>query len=121
MVGGRLKKIKDQYSICGRAARFSLVGDVVGASTSKQRDHPIKLSEIREKRTKCQFSRNIAQPYLLQNYISNHFALKTISGKTTHLQIGGELTTLDKNTLRAGRENIQNLVYFQIQFASRNK
>ena len=57
--------------------------------------------------------RNTAQPYLLQHYISNHFAWDNDFGKTRSFRAEGELTIpWTRTVLSAGVENLQNYVYF---------
>ncbi len=113
-VGGRLQK--DQGSILKYAAsaRFGLVGDVVGdleldgniRTKFKLFGDSVKISANAE-------FKNLAQPYLLQQYISNHFVWSNDFGKTRRYKIGGELLIpWTKTTLSAGVENIQNMVYF---------
>lgn len=113
-VGGRLHK--DQGSILKYAAnvRFGLVGDVVGdleldgtiSTRFKLFGDSVKISANAE-------FKNLEQPYLLQQYISNHFAWNNNFGKTRRYKVGGELLIpWTKTTLSAGLENIQNYVYF---------
>lgn len=57
--------------------------------------------------------KNLAQPYLLKHYISNHFAWDNDFGKTRSFRAGGALTVPWTHTrLEAGFENLQNYVYF---------
>lgn len=57
--------------------------------------------------------RNVAQPYLLQHYVSNHFAWDNDFGKTRSFRAGGAVTLpWTRTRLEAGFENLQNLVYF---------
>lgn len=113
-VGGRLQKDKGSILRYAASARFGLVGDVVGDLDLKGNvTTRFKLFGDSVKIAANANFRNIAQPYLLQNYISNHFAWNNDFGKTRTYKIGGELTIpWTKTTLRAGVENIQNLVYF---------
>lgn len=112
--GGRLQK--DQGSILRYAAsaRFGLVGDVVGdleldgrlSSRFKLLGDSVMISAGAE-------FKNQAQPYLLQNFVSNHFAWNNDFGKTRRYKIHGELLIpWTKTTLSAGVENIQNYVFF---------
>lgn len=60
--------------------------------------------------------KNLAQPYLLQHYISNHFAWNNDFGKTRSFRAGGAITIPWTDTkLEAGFENLQNYVYFDTQ------
>lgn len=113
-VGGRLSKDKGNILKYAASARFGLVGDVVGDleldgsinTRFKLFGDSVKISANGE-------FRNVAQPYLLQNYISNHFAWSNDFGKTRTYKVGGELLVpWTRTTLGIGVENIQNLVYF---------
>ena len=113
-VGGRLKKDKGDLLRYSANVKFGLVGDVAGdleldgqiSSRFKLFGDSVKIS------ANAQFS-NKAQPYLLQQYISNHFVWNNDFGKTRDYKISGSLLIpWTKTTLAAGVENIQNFVYF---------
>lgn len=56
---------------------------------------------------------NTGAPWLLENYVSNHFAWTNSFGKIRDFKIGGELTIpWTSTTLSAGVQNVQNYVYF---------
>lgn len=56
---------------------------------------------------------NAHAPYLLQNYVSNHFAWHNDFGKTRTLRVGGRVMLNRFGTsLDVGIENIQNHIYF---------
>lgn len=56
---------------------------------------------------------NVAAPFLMDNYISNHFAWKNDFGKIRRLRVGGELTLPQTGTtVNVGVENVQNHIYF---------
>ena len=112
--GGRLQKDKGNILRYAASAKFGLVGDVVGdieldgnlTTRFKLFGDSVKISANAE-------FKNQAQPYLLQNYISNHFAWNNDFGKTRRYKAGGELLIpWTKTTLSAGVENIENMVYF---------
>ena len=113
-VGGRLHKDKGSILKYAASAKFGLVGDVVG---DLEIDGHINtklplFGDSVDFIAKGEF-RNTAQPYLLQNYISNHFAWRNDFGKTRTYRVEGELTIpWTRTCLSAGVENIQNLVYF---------
>ncbi|MDE7396519.1 MAG: putative porin, partial [Muribaculum sp.] len=76
------------------ATRFKVLGDslVVGAY--------------------ARFS-NTEVPYLLKNYVSNHFIWHNDFGKERRLRLGGRINLKRTGTrLEAGVENLQNYVYF---------
>lgn len=56
---------------------------------------------------------NEEAPFLMKEFVSNHFIWKNDFGKTRRLKLGGELTIGRTGTyINAGVENIQNLIYF---------
>lgn len=56
---------------------------------------------------------NLTVPYLLENYVSNHFIWQNTFGKTRKVRIGGSISYPRTRTkIDVGVENVQNLVYF---------
>ena len=56
---------------------------------------------------------NEAAPYLMNNFVNNHFIWKNDFGKTRSLRLGAWLDFPKTSTyINAGVENIQNLIYF---------
>lgn len=56
---------------------------------------------------------NTTAPFLMNNYISNHFAWHNDFGKTRRFRVGGRLRLTRLGTfLNIGVENIQNAIYF---------
>ena len=56
---------------------------------------------------------NTSAPYLMNNYISNHFAWKNDFGKIRRLRLGGILDLPHTGTnINVGVENVQNHIYF---------
>ncbi|MDE7452029.1 MAG: putative porin, partial [Paramuribaculum sp.] len=56
---------------------------------------------------------NEEAPYLMKQFVSNHFIWKNDFGKTRRLRLGGVLNIGRFGTyINAGVENIQNLIYF---------
>lgn len=113
-VGGRLQKDKGAHLRYSADVKFGLVGDVVGdlelngniTTKFKLMGDSVRIA------ADGQFS-NRAQPYLLQQFISNHFAWNNDFGKTRRYKIAGNLLIpWTRTTLSAGVENIQNYVYF---------
>lgn len=113
-IGGRLHKDKGDLLRYAANVKFGLIGDVVGdleldgtiSSRFKLFGDSVKIS------ANASFS-NKAQPYLLQQYISNHFAWDNDFGKTRRYKIDGKLLIpWTKTTISAGVENMQNYVFF---------
>ncbi len=56
---------------------------------------------------------NTTAPYLMDNYVSNHFIWKNKFGKTRRVRFGGRLDIPHTSTKAdVGVENVQNLIYF---------
>lgn len=113
-VGGRLQKDKGNILKYSADVKFGLVGDAAGDIDLNgyiSTQIPVKKDSIKIN-AEGHFS-NQAQPYLLQQYISNHFAWNNDFGKTRRYKIAGNLhIPWTKTTLSVGVENIQNYVYF---------
>lgn len=113
-LGGRLQKDKGNILRYSADVKFGLVGDVAGDITLNgniSTKIPVRKDSIKVS-ADAHFS-NEAQPYLFQQYISNHFAWNNNFGKTRKYRIGGSLTVpWTKTTLGIGVENIQNYVFF---------
>lgn len=113
-VGGRLQKDKGNILRYSADVRFGLVGDATGdidLNGYVSTQIPIKKDSIKIS-AEGHFS-NKAQPYLLQQYISNHFAWSNNFGKTRSYKVAGKiLVPWTKTTLSVGFENIQNYVFF---------
>lgn len=59
---------------------------------------------------------NTAAPYLMNNYVSNHFVWRNNFGKERRLRLGGELDISHTGSrINVGVENVQNLIYFNSQ------
>ena len=59
---------------------------------------------------------NTTAPFLINNYVSNHFIWKNDFGKTRRVRFGGVLNVPQTSTnIDVGVENIQNMIYFDDQ------
>ncbi len=59
---------------------------------------------------------NTAAPYLMENYISNHFAWRNTFGKERRVTFGGRLDIPHTGTaIKIAARNVQNLLYFDTQ------
>lgn len=113
-VGGRLQKDKGNILRYAADVKFGLVGDGAGdidLNGFVSTKIPVKKDSIKIT-AEGHFS-NQAQPYLLQQYISNHFAWNNDFGKTRRYKIAGDLhIPWTKTTLSVGVENLQNYIFF---------
>ncbi len=113
-VGGQLTKQRGSVLTYEATARFGLIGPVVGDIDLDGRlstRFPLFGDSVRIS-AYGRFS-NTEAPYLMNNFVSNHFIWKNDFGKTRRLALGGELKLNRTGTyVHAGVENIQNLIYF---------
>lgn len=113
-IGAQITKQKGSILTYALEGRLGIVGDVAGDIDINGRiDTRFRLfGDTVQLGAKGHF-RNTAQPYLLQHYISNHFAWDNDFGKTRSFRAEGELTIpWTRTVLSAGVENLQNYVYF---------
>lgn len=117
-IGGRLQKDLGTAIRYNADVKFGLVGDVAGdlelngniSTRFRMLGDTVSIS------ANGLFS-NLKPSYFLRHYISNHFAWSNDFGKTRRFRVGGELDIpWTKTTIRAGVENIQNLVYFNPEY-----
>lgn len=113
-VGGRLSKQKGATLRYAANARFGLVGDVIGdLELDGKIDTRFRLGRDTVEIAAEGFFHNTAAPYLLNHYISNHFAWDNDFGKTRTFHVGGMLyIPWSKSAIKAGVQNVQNLIYF---------
>ena len=116
-VGGRLQKDKGNILRYAADVKLGLVGDGTGdidLNGNISTQIPVKKDSIRIT-AEGHFS-NQAQPYLLQQYIANHFVWSNDFGKTRRYKVAGNLhIPWTKTTVGVGVENLQNYVYFNPQ------
>lgn len=113
-VGGRLERLKGSILNYAANARFGLLGDAVGdIDIDGYVETKFKLGKDTVKIAAEGFFRNTAPSYLLRHYIGNHFVWDNDFGKTRDFRVGGHLhIPWTQTDIRAGVENIQNLIYF---------
>lgn len=113
-IGGRLQKDKGNILRYSADVKFGLIGDAAADLEANGRVStmiPVRKDSIRIT-AEGHFS-NLSQPYLLQQYVSNHFVWNNEFGKTRRYRVGGNLTVPWTNTtVGVTLENIQNYVYF---------
>lgn len=113
-IGAQITKQKGSILTYALEGRLGVVGDVAGDIDINGRiDTRFRLFGDTVQLGARGHFRNTAQPYLLQHYISNHFAWDNDFGKTRSFRAEGELTIpWTRTVLSAGVENLQNYVYF---------
>lgn len=113
-VGGQLTKQRGSVLTYQATARFGLIGPVVGdLELDGSLSTRFRLMGDSVRITAYGRFSNTEAPYLMNNFVSNHFIWKNDFGKTRRLALGGALKVNRTGTfLRAGVENVQNLIYF---------
>lgn len=113
-VGGRLEKMKGSHLRYAANAKFGLVGDAAGElDINGSLETRFKLGRDTVRISAEGFFRNTTPSWLLQHYASNHFIWDNDFGKTRSFRAGGRLyIPWTKTDIRAGVENVQNLIYF---------
>lgn len=113
-VGAQLVKQKGALLRYDITAQLGLLGPAIGE---------IKVDGVASSRFKLlgdsvtisafgHFS-NLTAPYLMNHFISNHFAWENDFGKTRRLRFGGTLDIPHTwSRITAAAENVQNLIYF---------
>ncbi|MBD5246369.1 MAG: putative porin [Barnesiella sp.] len=113
-VGAELSKTQGSILRYNVSAEFGMVGDVVGDVSVKGRvDTRIPLFGDTVNLTGYGHFINREAPYLMNNYVSNHFIWHNDFGKTRNLRLGGNLyIPFSKTLIDVGVENAQNHIYF---------
>lgn len=113
-VGAQLTKTQGSILRYNATAEFGMIGDVVGDIAVKgQIDTHIPLFGDTVDLSGYGHFLNTEAPYLMKNYVSNHFIWHNDFGKTRNLRLGGILhIPFSNTTLNAGVENVQNQIYF---------
>lgn len=113
-VGAQITKQKGSILTYSVEGKLGVVGDVAGdIDISGRLDTRFRLFGDTVQFGAKGHIRNTSQPYLLQHYISNHYAWNNDFGKTRSVRAEGNLyIPWTKTSLSAGVENLQNYVYF---------
>lgn len=113
-VGGQLTKQHGKLLRYQITAKFGVVGDAAGEVDVNGRIQTrFKMLGDSVGITAYGKFSNEAAPYLLQNYVSNHFIWHNDFSKTRRVRFGGELYIGRTGTnINVGVENVQNLIYF---------
>ena len=112
--GAQLTKLKGSILTYEAGARFGLIGAAAGDIEMNGRIRtriPARFDTISVSAIGA-FD-NVHAPYLMNNYLSNHFIWKNDFSKTRRYRAGGEINVpRTGSTLSASIENISNLLYF---------
>ena len=113
-IGGQLTKQRGSILTYSADARLGVLGCVAGdVNISGNITTRIPLFGDSVKISGYGYFRNEEVPYLLQNFVSNHYIWKNDFGKTRRVRVGGSLVIPHSRThINVGVENLQNYVYF---------
>lgn len=114
MVGGRISKTKGSILRYNASARFGLAGHLAGdLDLSGDLSTRIPLLGDTVEIDADAALRNLEPSWLLQQYVSNHFAWNRDFGKQRTFEAGGRLhIPWTRTQLSARIANMQNLIYF---------
>ena len=113
-IGGQLTKQRGSILTYSADARLGVLGCVAGdVNISGNITTRIPLFGDSVKISGYGYFRNEEVPYLLQNFVSNHYIWKNDFGKTRRVRVGCSLVIPHSRThINVGVENLQNYVYF---------
>ena len=113
-IGGQLTKQRGSILTYSADARLGVLGCVAGdVNISGNITTRIPLFGDSVKISGYGYFRNEEVPYLLQNFVSNHYIWKNDFGKTRRVRVSGSLVIPHSRThINVGVENLQNYVYF---------
>lgn len=112
--GGQLTRQKGKYINYDATARFGLVGPAAGEILVNGNIYT-RIPLFKDTVSVIGYGsfENIAAPYLMNNYVSNHFIWHNDFGKTRVARFGGAIEIPRTRTkLDIGVENVQNQIYF---------
>lgn len=113
-VGGQLTKQHGSLLTYEATAEFGLVGAAAG-EVKVDGHASARFRMLGDTVTVKAYGlfHNVSAPFLMNHYISNHFAWDNDFGKTRRFRAGGELVVPWTSTrINVGVENIQNMIYF---------
>ena len=113
-IGGQLTKQKGSILTYNADARFGVLGCVAGdVDVSGDITTRIPLFGDSVKVTGYGYFKNEEVPYLLKNFVSNHYIWKNDFSKMRRVRVGGKLLIPHTGTfVDVGVENLENYVYF---------
>lgn len=113
-VGGQLSKTQGSILRYDATARFGIIGRAIGEVDLKgnlSTRIPF-MSDTLEVDALAHIS-NEAAPYLMNNFVSNHFIWHNDFGKINRVRLGGTVALpMTRTRLSFNVENIKNLIYF---------
>lgn len=113
-VGGQLTKQRGSILTYGATAKFGVLGDVTGDIDIEGNIRTrFKLFGDTVSLKAYGYFKNLEAPYLLKQFISNHYAWNNGFSKEQRFRVGGQLDLPWIHTsLSAGYETLNNYIYF---------
>ncbi|MBR1883138.1 MAG: putative porin [Muribaculaceae bacterium] len=113
-LGGQLTKMTGSTLRYAATAKFGMAGDVVGdVDISGDITARARLLGDTVSLRGYGYFKNQEVPYLLKNFVSNHFVWQNSFSKEKRLRLGGELNVPHTLTnVNVGYETLKNFVYF---------
>ena len=113
-VGGRLTKQQGKLLRYNAQAQVGVLGDAAGEfDITGDLTTRFKLGRDSMSLRAYGYIKNLAVPYLLRNFRSNHATWSNDFGKIKRVRVGGELTIpLTWTRVNVGYETLKNYVYF---------
>ena len=116
-VGGQLTKQRGSILTYAATAQFGVAGSVAG-DIDVTGDVATRFRLMRDSVTVRGYGyfKNLEVPYLMQQFVSNHYAWANKFGKVKRLRLGGELTVPHTGTrVNAGYETLKSYVFFNAE------
>jgi len=112
-LGGQLTKQRGSVLRYNATAQFGLLGDAVGeVDVTGDVTTSMPLLGDTVSLTGYGYFKNLAVPYLYNNFISNHYAWQNDFGKVQRVRVGGELNIpFTWTNVNVGYETLNNYVY----------
>lgn len=116
-IGGELTKHRGSLLTYDVQARFGIVGDVAGdIDVGGNIATRFKLGRDSVTIRGFGYFKNLAAPYLLKQYVSNHYAWDNDFSKEQRFRVGGELVIPHSGTtINVAYETLKNHVYFNTE------
>lgn len=113
-IGGQLTKQRGTHLRYQAMAQFGVLGEAAGEiDINGDVTTRFKLGSDSVSLRAYGYFKNLAVPYLIQNFRSNHYIWQNNFNKTQRMRVGGELTVPHTGTrVNVGYETLKNFIYF---------
>ncbi len=113
-VGGQLTKQRGSLLRYNATAQFGVLGDAAGeVDVTGDVATRFKLGRDTAWVKAYGYFKNLTAPWLMNNYVSNHYIWKNDFGKTQRFRVGGEVNVpLSWTRVNVAYETLKNYIYF---------